>query len=136
MIDTTNIIRELHKQLKSIALDNNWNNFVTELNKICHLFLNECKPLKSELMVTTSASIEEMTQCFDICYKCFPESVSNCTEFLDLCINNEPKIAELVNNENLCNFEHFVNTMDAENEDDNKKKFMNMLSLIKNNNLE
>ncbi|ETN99354.1 hypothetical protein RFI_38127, partial [Reticulomyxa filosa] len=64
-------------------------------------------------MITTSVSIEEVTQCFDICYNCFPDKVLACTEFLDLCINNRSKIHELATNENLCNPEYFENTMET-----------------------
>ncbi|ETO34458.1 hypothetical protein RFI_02636, partial [Reticulomyxa filosa] len=103
MIETTNIVKALHKHSKDISLDDNWSKFAVAVDKIRGLFLNERKQLEDKSMALVSVSIEETIQ-----YK-----ASNCIEFLDLCINNEPKIAELVNNENLCNSEHFVNTMEA-----------------------
>ncbi|ETN98437.1 hypothetical protein RFI_39064, partial [Reticulomyxa filosa] len=111
MIDTTNVVKALHKQSKDIALSDNWNKFIAAFNKICPLFLNECKLPGSELMV--SVSIEEAIQCFDICWECFQDKASNCIDFLNLCANNKSKIAELANNENLCDPEHFENTMET-----------------------
>ncbi|ETN99364.1 hypothetical protein RFI_38117, partial [Reticulomyxa filosa] len=111
MIETIDIVKALHKHSKNIALNRNWNKFIAAFNKICPLFLNECKLPGSKLVELVS--IEEAIQCFDICWECFQKKASNCIEFLDLCIKNQPKIAELANNENLCDPEHFENTMET-----------------------
>ncbi|ETO01246.1 hypothetical protein RFI_36194 [Reticulomyxa filosa] len=113
MIETTNIVKSLHKQSKDITLGDNWSKFVVAVGNIRDLFLNEHKQLEDESMTLVSVSIEEAIQCFDICYKCFQDKASNCIEFLDLCIKNQSKIVELATNKNLCDPEHFEQTMET-----------------------